>query len=231
MEEISKCVRLGVFFLLLCPATMQASDVCNDFSPEYFGYHYDYFETFEEYPYYNSRYTYLYQKFEDALVNSSTLLGNLRVGFISKGDIPIYFRLKLELMNGTNIKCKEYSKIYTSFCPNSSSPGSPWILCNTPYRYDHALVMKFTSQTLSSFQAEEKKQSVDSSILWLSLIHGNIFGLFGPLLSVDNPDFNDHRSDVSLALRIDKLDCNPSINLTKCVLSELISWVCVYNKL
>ena len=152
MGEISKCVRLGVYFLLLCPATMQASDVCNDFSPGYFGY-YDFF--FEEDPYYNSRYTYLYQKFEDALVNNSTLLGNLRVGFISKEDIPIHFRLKLELMNGTNIKCKKYSEKYTTFCPNASSPGSPiWILC------DHTLVMKFSSQTLSSLQAEEKKQSI-----------------------------------------------------------------------
>ncbi|CAI8012631.1 hypothetical protein GBAR_LOCUS8096 [Geodia barretti] len=107
MGEISKCVRLGVFFLLLCPATMQANDACNDFSPGYFGYHRDYYGLlYEEYPYYNSRYTDLYQKFEDALVNKSTLLGNLRVGFISKGDIPIHFRLKLELMNGTNINVK-----------------------------------------------------------------------------------------------------------------------------
>ena len=195
---------------------MQASDVCNDFSPGYFGY-YDYI--YEEYPYYNSRYIYLYQKFEDALVNNSTLLGNLRVGFISKEDIPIYFRLKLELMNGTNIKCQKYSEKYTTFCPKSSSPGSPWILC------DHNLVMKFGYQT----QAEEKKQSIDSSVSWLSLIHGNTIGLFGLFLIVDN--LNDYRSDVLVTLRIDKVDCNPSIKLTKCVLSELISWVCFYNKL
>ena len=218
MEEISKCVRLGVFFLLLCPATMQANDVCNDFSPGYFGYHRDYYGfLYEEYPYYNSRYTDLYQKFEDALVSKSTLLGNQRVGFISKGDIPIYFRLKLELMNGTDIKCKNYSEKYTTFCRNASSPGSTWILCG------HNLVMKFSSQT----QAEEEKQSIDSSVLWLSLIHGNIIGLFGLFLV----NLNDHRSDVLVTLNMDKLDCNPSLNLTKCALSELISWVCFYNKL
>ena len=118
MEEIFNCVRLWVFFLLLCPATIrtiQASDDCNDFSPEYFSYHYDGFYYYGEYPYYNSRYTYLYQTFEDTLVNSSTLLRKLRVGFISKGDIPLYIRLKLELMNGTNIKCKEYSKFTLHF--------------------------------------------------------------------------------------------------------------------
>ena len=158
---------------------MQASDVCNDFSPGYFGYYEDFYE---EYPYYNSRYTHLYQKFEDALVNNSTLLGNLRVGFISKEDIPIYFRLKLELMNGTDIKCKNYSEKYTTFCRNASSPGSPWILCHPSHRYYYNLVMKFSSQTPSSLQTEEKKQRIDSSILWLSLIHGNILGPFISLL-------------------------------------------------
>ena len=31
---------------------------------------------------------------------------------------------------------------------------------------------------------------------------------------------------VSMNLRLERLDCNPPINLTKCVVSELLSWVC-----
>ncbi|CAI8012630.1 hypothetical protein GBAR_LOCUS8095 [Geodia barretti] len=43
-------------------------------------------------------------------------------------------------------------------------------------------------------------------------------------------DLNGHRSDVLVTLRMDKLDCNPSLNLTKCVLTELISWIMVYSE-
>ena len=217
MEEF---VSLVVFFLLAsCPATMQQqpNDACKDFSSFY-----------EESPYFTSRYADLYQKFEESLINNSKLLGKLRTGFISKEDIPIYFSLKLELMNGTDIKCKDYSDKYTTatFCPNTSSPGCPWILCQPlPDRYDNTLDMTFSSQTLSSLQAEEEKQN---TIQWLSLLHGSLPAIFGVFLSDYEIDYGWHRSDVSLTLRIDKLDYNPSFNLTKCVLSELLSWVSLY---
>ena len=219
MEEF---VSLVVFFLLVsCPATMQQqpNDACKDFSSDYFQFYF-YFYYEEESPYFTSRYADLYQKFEESLISNSKLLGKLRTGFISKEDIPIYFRLKLELMNGTDIKCKDYSDKYTTatFCPNTSSPGSPWILCH------NTLDMTFSSQTLSSLQAEEKRQSIDYSIQWLSFLHGSLPTMF---MMFDVPDYDhaSYTSDVSLTLRIDKLDCNPSLNLTKCVVSELLSWV------
>ena len=198
----------------------QPNDACKDFSSDYFQY--DFF--YEESPYFTSRYADLYQKFEESLINNSKLLRKLRTGFISKEDIPIYFSLKLELMNGTDIKCKDYSDKYTTatFCPNTSSPGSPWILCH------NTLDMRFSSQTLSSLQAKEKKQSIDDSILWLSILHGSLptmFMMFDAFLSDYEIYSGWYRSNVSLTLRLDKLDCNPSLNLTKCVLSELLSWV------
>ena len=40
---------------------------------------------------------------------------------------------------------------------------------------------------------------------------------------MDGGDYEDRQIDVKL--KIDKLDCNPPLALTKCVLSELFSWV------
>ena len=209
MLEVSKGVRF-LLLLLLCPATIGASEMCSDFSPDYFLF---------EPPFFDPRYTGLYRKFEEALLNNKTLLEELRAGFISKGNIPVNFGVKLELMNGTDVKCSDYPDRYTSFCHNV--PGSPWTLCNPP------IDLTFSSQTLSNLQAEEQKQNVDNSILWLSFLHGNLLSLFQ--IWSGGTDYNWYESDVLLTLRIGELDCNPSFNLTKCVLSELISWVSYYN--
>ena len=205
--------------------------MCSGFSPDYFSFEvlYDnFFVTYSDYPYFDSRYMELYHKLEEALLNNKTLLEELRAGFISKGDIPIYFWVKLELMNGTDVKCGDYSD--PSFCPNASSPGSPWTFCNPSNKYLKTLDLIFSSQTLSSLQAEEQKQSVDNSILWLSFLHGNLLSLFIPF-QIWPYGTGWHRSDVLLTLRIDELHCNPSFHLTKCVLSELISWVSYYNNI
>ena len=99
--------------------------------------------------------------------------------------------------------------------------------CNSPNKY---LDLIFSSQTASSLQAEEQKQSVDNSILWLSFLHGNLFSVFISFqIWPYGIDYDLHRSDVLLKLRIGELDCNPSFQLTKCVLSELLSWVCYYK--
>ena len=223
MEGIS---RLWLLFLLF-PATIRAGGMCSDFTSDYFQVDYyisEYgnFEHYQDDPYFDSRYTGLYRKLEEALLNNKTLLEDFRAGFISKGDIPIHFWVKLELMNGTDVKCSEYPDYDPTFCPNASSPGSPWTFCNPPNKYLKTLDLIFSSQTLSNLQAEEQKQSVDNSISLLSLLHGNLLSLFQI-----GTDYNNdrHRSDVSLTLNIDTLDCNPSFNLTKCVLSELLSWV------
>ena len=227
MEGIS---RLWPLFLLF-PATIRAGGICSDFTPDYFqveflNYEYYNFGNYQDDPYFDSRYTELYCKFEEALLYNKTLLEDFRAGFISKGDIPIYFWVKLELMNGTDAKCSEYHDYDATFCPNTSYPGSPWTFCNPPNKYSKTLDLIFSPQTLSSLQAEEQKQIVDNSILWLSFLHGNLLPLL--ILWPGGTGYDWYRSDVLLTLRIGKLDCNPSFQLTECVLSELLSWVC-YN--
>ena len=61
-----------------------------------------------------------------------------------------------------------------------------------------------------------------SNIIWLSLVHGGITSLFSV---VDN--FYSGPGHTTLTLRINELKCNPSLLLTKCVLSELFSWVSI----
>ena len=124
MEWISKGVRLWLLFLL-CPATIGASGMCSGLyswfkPPNDPFYNIDYLDD----PYFDSRYMELYRKLEEALLNNKTLLEELRTGFISKGDVPICFWVKLELMNGTDVKCGDY--LDPTFCRDASTPGSPW---------------------------------------------------------------------------------------------------------
>ena len=61
------------------------------------------------------------------------------------------------------------------------------------------------------------------NILWLSFVHGSLVSQL-PVVNVFNYEFNRH-GYTTLILRINELKCNPSLLLTKCVLSEMFSWV------
>ena len=64
---------------------------------------------------------------------------------------------------------------------------------------------------------------ISRHIIWLSLVHGSITSAFS-IVNIINDEFN-WPGDIPLTLRINQLKCNPSLLLTKCVLSELFSWV------
>ena len=67
---------------------------------------------------------------------------------------------------------------------------------------------------------------IDNSITILSLIHTNVLSIYLFLPLFDGEFYHyDESSDFTLDLKVENLTCNPSWQLTSCVLSELLSWV------
>ena len=89
---------------------------------------------------------------------------------------------------------------------------SMWELC-----HQYGLDMTFSPQ---SVQAKNDNIKISRNIIWVSLVHGSITSL----VDIFNYEFNY----ITLSLTINELKCNPSPLLTKCVLSELFSWVSIY---
>ena len=156
-------------------------------------------------------------------------------------SISIYFIVQLEVVNGTNLSssCENQNDYYSSFlssdtfCP-SNSPDH-WELCNLPDEYTNGLRLLFRSVTLDKIESEAVVDKIDVVITWLSLLHGNLLSsvtLFvlpnlWPYYYYHDPyDSEIHHTSVSMSLVMDTLDCNPSIPMTQCALSELLSWVC-----
>ena len=177
-----------------------------------------------DFPFFDQQYSHLFSKLEEALINNTELMEQLRHGFMSTESIQIKcFNFQLEVINGSDfITCiiDDYHTPECTFCPSEDS--HKWILC-----YEYSLHMTFSSQSLGSLQLEE----ADLAILWLSLLHGSLISVLGLFFIWPLEEMNyDYEGDYSYfydqTLRIDKLDFNPPVSLTKCVLSELISWVC-----
>ena len=65
-------------------------------------------DIFYESPYFDSAYSYLYLKLEEALINDQKTLDSLRAGFIMGENSVVNFDdIQLEVVNGTNDKsCK-----------------------------------------------------------------------------------------------------------------------------
>ena len=180
---------------------------------------------FYESPYFDSAYSYLYLKLEEALINDQKTLNSLRAGFISMGESTVvtFDDIQLEVVNGINDTChsdwynQSHGKI---FCANSTDP-SMWELCVG------GLHMTFSAQSFDVVQAKNDNFKISRNTIWLSLVHGSITSLFS-LVSILNSEFEfNWPSDFHLTLRINELKCNPSLLLTKCVLSELFSWVSI----
>ena len=86
--------------------------------------------------------------------------------------------------------------------------------------------MTFTQSTVSEVKFEEGKKITFSFILWFSYLLGTLVSTI--LFPWDNLAFLNldiPYEYVSFTLRIEELNCNPSLELMKCVLSELFSWV------
>ena len=189
--------------LVTCSVFIQAKTECRQFED------YSY-----ESPYFDSAYSCLYLKLEEALINDQKTLDSLRAGFISMGENSVVkFDIQLEVVNGTNDTCDgEWYDQKTLYA--NSIDSSMWELCD-----QDELSFEFV-------QAKNDNFKIGSNIIWLSLVHGGITSLFSVVNIIFNSEFNWPRH-FYLTLRINELKCNPSLLLTKCVLSELFSWVSI----
>ena len=173
-------------------------------------------------PYFNPSYSYLYLKLEEALINDQKSLDILRPGFTSMGELSVVeFDMQLEVVNGTNDTCDGNQSYVKTFCTNSTD-YSMWKLCD-----QHVLDnMTFSEQSLKDIQSKNDNDRISRHIIWLSLVHGSITSAFS-IVNIINDEFSQFNwpGDIPLTLRINELKCNPSLLLTKCVLSELFSWV------
>ena len=158
-------------------------------------------------------------QFEKALLSNRKAMETARTGFISYSKrVSVSLSVGLEVANGTNVTCaNDNSGAASTFC---LFPDRTWRLCpGDSFDLDDTLDMTFS---LSNLQFEEDGDEI-YLILWLSYLHGgiiSIFQMFGYVLE------DGQRGDISeFTIKIDKLDCNPSLTLTKCVLSQLFSWV------
>ena len=180
-------------------------------------------------------YSHLFSKLEGALVNNTRVMNLLRQIFMCTENVEIHFSVQLEVVNGTDLSSScdinpyYYNNIPSvTFCPSNFSEYK-WKLCND------SLEMTYTTQSLSKIESEIEKHQIDAMIGWLSLLHGNILSIF-LLISPDywlhfldsSYHFYDcHNYSTSLTLKMERLDCNPSISITQCCLSKLLSWVSI----
>ena len=190
-------------------------------------------------------YTHLFSKLEEALLNNKTMMNLLRQIFMGTGNVEIHFSVQLEVVNGTDLSSSCDSGPYyynntppVTFCPSNSSDYK-WKLCNFPEKYGFdSLEMTYKAQSLSKIESELRKYQIDVAITWLSLLHGNVLSTFyffvpgiyfdGNYYFYDWIDYFydwDNYYDTSLTLVMERLDCNPSLPMTQCALSELLSWV------
>ena len=134
--------------------------------------------------------------------------------------------IHFEVVNGINDTCDDDWYDQKTFCANSTE-SSMWELCD-----QYRLYMTFSAQSFEVVQAKNDNFKISRYTIWLSLIHGSITSLFS-LVSILNYDlyqfsqFNTPSSIILLPLTINELKCNPSLLLTKCVFSELFSWVSI----
>ena len=193
------------------------------------------------------KYSRLFSKLEGALLNNKTVMNLLRQMFMRTENVEIGFSVQLELVNGTDLSSScdinpdfINDTFYTlssfdTFCPSNSSDYK-WKLYNIPEKYGFdSLEMIYRSPHFSEVESEREKCWIDVAIAWLSLLHGNILSMFYFVPDVvPDPDFCDYYdgsdylyddTSVSMTLVMERLDCNPSLPMTQCALSEILSWV------
>ena len=210
-------IYCAVLCAVLCPAFVQANKFCD--TPNTF---------------YDWQYTTLYSKLEESLLRNKALMDHVRHIFMSTESVKIGFNVQLQLdVNGSSLPSCESQQhydivVFDTFCP-SNLTHNVWELCNMADQYGNTLDMTYSSQTLSKMQWELQRHNVDNIIVYISVLHGSllvaIFFPYGYGSEYGTGDYDD-RGSVSMNLRLERLDCNPPITLTKCVVSELLSWVC-----
>ena len=225
--SIHLLLLLQTFF---CPGSLEPDEVC--LKKDIFG-HFEYEWQYYDWQYYMWPYSHLFSNLEEALINNKTLMNLLRQNFMITENVEIHFSVQLEVVNGIDLSSSCGSDPSTNTFSPSNSSDYKWKPCNIPYE------MIYSSPYLSKIESDREKFGIDLKIVWLSMLHGNVISTFifvpGLLPHLWSPvyDGSDYLYDdgietsVPMTLVMDRLDCNPSIAITQCVLSELLSWVSV----
>ena len=151
---------------------IQAKTECDEFAD---------YDHLHESPYFNSTYSYLYLKLEEALINDQKTLDKQRAGFISmrENSVVNIDDIQLEVVNGINDTCHGEWSHGKIFCSNSTD-SSMWELC-----HQYGLDMTFSPQSFDVVQAKYDNIKISRNIIWLSLVHGSITSLFSVVNSLE----------------------------------------------
>ena len=137
------------------------------------------------------------------------------------------FAVKIEVDHGENVSCPEDFSPNKTFC-NSDSPDYNWELCPLVNGNDGSIQFVFLKRSTNI--------KIPFLLTWLCILHGNMLQL---VIELENYIYDhiwtgysyyyDDNGPISLTLKIEELNCNPSFPFVKCILSELLSWVS-YNR-
>ena len=172
--------------------------------------------------------SYLYLKYEEALIKDHSQLEELRTTFISVPlhylHLPVYMSA-VNLINTTG--CDNDTWFYSpTFCPTSQHT---WSLCK------HCPLQVTLEYTTKCSMYEELPFY---AIVYASLMHATFTSFYWPLniriLTERDLEYFDYFyscyekvQDKEIELNLDDLSlrCNPSCSLTQQVLSDMLSWV------
>ena len=89
--------------------------------------------------------------------------------------------------------------------------------------------LRFIPHVHDKLKTEQNKQTITQSIAVLSLTHGSLLSIYVAYYYLPSYPFQSQNEIFALTLEAANWTCNPSCLLTKCVMSELFSWVCHAN--
>ena len=139
---------------------------------------------------------------------SSEMLEKLRAGFVS-ADVIIIFTLGVKVLNGTNDSCPDGDMSYPALCCGSNNKCT---LCSD------------LPSLASQLKLVDDEVHVKFLLAWMSFLHGSASSVF--LFNFyDRVDIRVLLFNMDLTFEIDRLECNPSVEMMICALSELLSWV------
>ena len=204
--------HFALLLLAVSPVVTQTSNICNDYYNKYY--------FFPEY------YSYLYLKFEEALIKDHKQLEELRTTFMSSSAaVSVNLYTSISAMNVANNTCDFYSwyqKPETpTFCPAWTSYS--WDICDN-CNLDMTLVQK----KFSRLKLAANEQNIYEIITFVYLMHGSLLPVSWPTYLLFNEEYNsigNGNGEENIELKLDNLICNPTCALTQCVLSEIFSWV------
>ena len=203
--------HFALLLFAVSPVFTQTSNICNDY--------YNKHHSFPEY------YSYLYLKFEEALIKDHKKLEEIRTTFMSSSAaVSLNIHANMSAVNVANNVCDYFGRDQIhdtpTFCP--AGPHN-WSLC-----YDCSLDMTLVQKEFSSLKLAATEMSIFQLITYVFLIYSNYMPLYWPtsthIVLFDEEKIFPNRNG-NIELKLDNLTCNPSCDLTQCVLSEMFSWV------